>query len=242
MHADPQRPLVLRLERVALPGRLRVVATVARGEWVGIALRTPDQRKAVARKVLGYESPEGVFHYPEGPVATFSDISKAILRSHVGTNLPTRELCTGGLASMAAARVQRKVEEAKSLLEAFDAHMKYLLSGLKDLEKAPQFLGPRRRFLHWLASVGLRHAASPSKLEAAGWSYFWLAVALGVGERLVVLVDPLAQLDLLAAMRAPDVLRLFRKQEPAACLVLAESSKTPIGPLCDRWIEPPAAS
>lgn len=233
---DMVRQPILKLEKVTLPGPMQIRLTIAKGQRLGVALDTPEQRKALVRKILGFESPLDGVTYPEGPIANFSGISKALVRSHVGTNLPARDLLDAG------AKAQKKIESAKTLLEAFEIHMKQLLSAIKDVERADAFARPRARFLRWSANFGLRHANMPAKLNPAEWTCFWLTVAMAAGAKLIVLVDPLAGLDLMGTMRVTDVLRLFQKQEEAAWLMLAESSKAPGAQLCEHWIEkaPPA--
>jgi len=234
---DTQKPPFLKLDRVTLPGPIQIRLVLAKGQRAGIALDNPEQRRSLVRKILGFEPPLDGVSYPEGPITNFSDTSKALVRSHVGTNLPARDLFDGG------ARIQKRMEGAKTLLEAFETYMKQTLSGIKDVEAVDAFIRPRIRFLHWSANFGLRHANTPAKLDAASWTFFWLTVAMAAGDKLAVLVDPLAGLDLMAAMRAGDVLRLFQKEE-AAWLMLAASSKAPGAQFCERWIEkpPPAAS
>lgn len=231
------KAVALKLEKVTIPDRLVIKATVARGEKVGIALSAVEQRKTLARKILGYEPECSGVYYEEGPIKNLSEASKANIRARVGINLPTAELAPGGAAKGQAARMARKVEKADTLLQSFEIHTAYLLQGMKDYAGSQIYTDTRERFLRWLANLGLRHATPANKVAPKNWRNFWLAVALAYGRRLVVVVDPLAGLDLMDTRKTVDALQNYRNQnKDIAMLLLSESSDPPVKALCDRWV------
>lgn len=231
------KAVALKLEKVSIPERLLIKATILKGERVGIILETAEQRKTLARKILGYEPECSGVYFEEGAIINLSEPSLANIRARVSVNLPASDLCPGGIAKGAVARVARKVEKADTLLQAFETHAAYLLQGMKHYAGSQVFTETRERFFRWLAAVGLRHATPAKKLAPKNWRYFWLAVALAFGRRLVVLVDPLTELDLMDARKTMDALQSYMElNKDIAMLMLSESGDPPLKSLCRRWV------
>ncbi len=230
-----QKAVVLKLEKVAIPERLIVKATITKGERVGIALPGERQRKTLARKILGYDADCSGVVFADGSIKHFSEVSRANVRARTGVNLTVKEL---GEGSAPAEKAAKKIEKAHTLLEGFETYTAFVMHGIKDYAGSPIYSEARERFLRWLANLGLRHATPAQKVAPAQWGNFWLAAALAFGSRLLILVDPLEGLDLMATRRTMDALRAFVDQnKETSILVLAESSAPPLGALCERWVE-----
>jgi len=228
---------ILTVSNLLLPGGLRLRAHLATGELVGIALPQEQQRKALIRRLLGYESGCEGINVRGQEIASLALWQLAKVRPRIGTNLSSAELlATSNLRTKFSPRKPIKVEKAKNLLAAFQEHVRFLLFGCESeaLATLPTVAG--ERFVRWSAEFGLRHSIAPSELRMEDWRLFYLATALAVAEDFVVLDAPLEGLDSVRMIRAQDALETFRKTERKAGFFLSPTRTCVGAGLCTRWI------